>query len=353
MQRRSFLKSAAGSLVALSGQFTPRDDSQVAVDRSAATIDARARRLHERAIVIAVHDHNPIAPDLPLMRRGGVTAKVYQLGVDVEIGKDFRASAAQRDGWAARTHLAIDEAMRIIAANSEHAMLALKAADIERAKRTGKVAILLGIEGAKLLEGNIANMRSFYDAGLRELQLRWAVPNQLVERDSLTQFGEAVVDECQRLGVIVDLTHIPEKAFFQAIARAKKPPIVSHGLGGELGQKRVLAIADRQGVVGIHFYSSYLGRHPTVAHVIKAVDQLVQMGGVGVVALGIDFFPSQGAWGDFQRAQGTQDISWAIPDLSHLPEITRGLVARGYKDDEILGILGGNFLRVCSDVFGG
>jgi len=352
MQRRSFLKSAGGSLLGWSTQLTARADLPGAVDQSAAEIDARARRLHEQAIVIAIHDHNPIAPDLPLMQRGGVTAKVYQLGVDVEIGKDFRASAARRDGWAARTRAALEEAKRTIAAHSERAVLVRKAADIERAKRTGKVAILLGVEGAKLLEGDAGNLRSFYDAGLRELQLRWAVPNQLVESDSLTPFGEAVVDECQRLGIIVDLTHIPEKAFFQAIARAKKPPIVSHGLGRELGQKRVRAIADRQGVVGIHFYSSYLGRNPTVAHVIKAVDQLVQMGGVGVVALGIDFFPSQGAWGDFQRAQGTQDISWAIPDLSHLPEITRGLIARGYKDDEILGILGGNFLRVCSDVFG-
>jgi membrane dipeptidase len=115
----------------------------------------------------------------------------------------------------------------------------------------------------------------------------------------------------------------------------------------------IRAIADRHGVVGIHFYSSYLGPRPNVLQVLNAVDDLSRWGGMGVVGLGIDFFPSQGEWGDFQRAQGTQDISWAIPDLGHMGEITRGLVARGYRDEEILAILGGNFLRVCHEVFDG
>jgi membrane dipeptidase len=314
---------------------------------------SRARRLHERAIVVVIHDHNPIAPDVIRMRRGGVTAKVYQLGVDVDPAKNFRASALQREGWAARTQAALDDARRVIAADPEHVLLALQAADIERAKREGKSAILLGVEGAKLLEGDLSNVRAFYKKGLRELQLRWAVPNQLVEKDSLTEFGRAVVEECQQLGMIVDLTHIPERAFFQAIALARRPLIVSHGTGRELGERRVRAIADRHGVVGVHFYSSYLGPRPNVLQVLDAIDTLVRLGGMGVVALGIDFFPSQGKWRDFQQAQGTQDISWAIPDLEHLPEITRGLVARGYKDDEILAILGQNFLRVCNDVLGG
>ena len=65
------------------------------------------------------------------------------------------------------------------------------------------------------------------------------------------------------------------------------------------------------------------------------------------------FLADTGGWRDFQLAQGTKDISWAIPDLSHMEEVTRGLVARNYTDDQIEGILGGNFLRVCREVFGG
>lgn len=315
--------------------------------------ESRARVLHERAIVVAIHDHNPIAPDVIRMLRGGVTAKVYQLGVDVVPSKGFQASALQREGWAARTQAALNEARRVIAADSQHLLLALRAADIERAKREGKAAILLGVEGGKLLEGDLSKLRRFHAGGLREVQLRWAVPNQLVEKHTLTDFGRQVVEECQRLGIIIDLTHIPEAAFFQVIELARKPPIVSHGTGRELGEMRVRAIADRQGVVGIHFYSSYLGPRPNVLQVLDAVDKLVQLGGIGVVGLGIDFFPSQGNWRDFQQAQGTRDISWAVPNLEHLPEIACGLIARGYKDAEILAILGGNFLRVCGDVFGG
>jgi membrane dipeptidase len=312
---------------------------------------SRAHELHKSATVIVVHDHRPIADDVPRMLAGGVTAKVYNIGVDVEIGKDFQASAAVRAGWLDKSMWSLDEARRVIASDREHLVLALSAADIERARRQGKLAIVLGVEGGKLLEGEVANLRRFYDLGLRELQLRWAVSNQLVEADSLSDFGLAVVRECQRLGIIIDLTHIPQRAFDQVVEVAQRPLIVSHGTGAELGEQRLAAVARLGGVVGIHFYSSYLGARPHVIQVLDAVDYLAEKAGIQTVALGVDFFPTDGGWGDFQRSQGTADISWAIPDLSHMPEITRGLVARGYSDGDIHAILGLNFLRVCREVF--
>jgi membrane dipeptidase len=309
----------------------------------------RAAALHARAVVVAIHDHNPIGPDLPLMRAGGVTAKLYQVGVDVEIGANYRQSAAKRDGFSARALAAINDARETISGCADQCVLALSAADIERAKQAGKIAVMLGVEGGKLLEGRPESLREFHALGLRELQLRWAVPNQLVERDALTEFGVHVVDQCQRLGVLVDLTHIPEQAFHQAVERLEVPFLVSHGTGRELGERRVQAIARARGAVGIHFYSSYLGAAPNVLDVLDAVRDLARMGGVDVVCLGIDLFPSQGAWQAFQRAQGTKEISWAIPSLARVPQITRGLVARGFTDEEILAILGGNFLRVCRE----
>jgi membrane dipeptidase len=300
---------------------------------------------------VVIHDHNPVAPDVARMRAGGVTAKVYQVGVDVVIGKDFLATAGRPDGWERQARAALDEAKQAVAADPRHLLLALTAGDVIRAKKEDKTAILLGVEGGKLLEGKLDALERFHRLGLRELQIRWAVPNPLVEQDSLTEFGRAVVRECQRLGIIVDLTHMPEKAFWQVVEQATGPLIVSHGTGRELGQ-RVKAIADRKGVIGIHFYSSYLGVRPSVIQVLDAVDHLVERAGVGVVALGVDFFPTDGKWQDFQRAQGTQDIAWAIPSLAHLEEVTHGLVARNYTDEQIRAILGGNFLRVCREVFG-
>jgi membrane dipeptidase len=313
---------------------------------------AHARDLHRKCTVVIIHDHRPIAPDVPLMLAGGVTAKVFQIGVDVEIGADYLASATRRDGWTKQARTAVDEAKKTIAADPKRLLLALTAEDIRRAKREGKVAVVLGVEGGKLLEGDLDKLREFYKLGLRELQLRWAVPNQLVEKDELTDFGRAVVKECGNLGIIVDLTHIPQKAFEQAVAMAAKPLIVSHGTGRELGEGRVKAIVKNKGVIGVHFYSSYLGVKPTVTQALDAIDFLVRQAGVETVGLGVDLFPTDGAWRDFQKAQGTTDVSWAIPDLGHIEEVTRGLVGRGYSDSDVEAILGGNFLRVCKDVFG-
>jgi membrane dipeptidase len=233
-------------------------------------------------------------------------------------------------------------------------MLALRADDFLRAKQEGKVAILIGVEGAKLLEGKLDNLRMFHGLGLRELQLRWAVPNQIVERDELTGFGVEVVRECQKLGIVVDLTHIPSAAYYRAIELLEKPPIVSHGAAGgrDLDDKQLKALASRRGVLGLHFYSSYLGPRPTVDRVVEQVDYVAQTVGIETVGLGVDFFPTTGDWGDFQRAQGTTDISWAVPDIGQMRRVTDALARRNYSDADVSGVLGGNFLRVCREVFG-
>jgi membrane dipeptidase len=321
---------------------------------------SRAQALHRDSLVIVLHDHNPIAPDVPTMRAGGVTAKVYQLGVDVEIGGRFTASARVRDGWMRRTLAALEQAEAAIRADPEHLLLATTAADLLRARRDGKVAILLGVEGGKLLEGRLDALKVFYDRGLRELQLRWAVPNPIVEDATLTAFGRQVVQECNHRGVILSLTHCPAPAFFEVAERSNRPVIVCHSVanrtpasdGDSLSDRQLRAIARSRGVVGLHFYTSYLGRIPTVRQVADQVDYVAQVAGIDTVALGCDFFPRQGNWRDFQRAQGTQAIAWAIPDLGSLNRVTEALLSRGYPERAIQQVLGGNFLRVCQEVFG-
>lgn len=312
--------------------------------------------LHQRSPVIVMHDHRPIAEDLPLMRAGGVTAKVYQIGVDVEIGRDSAASAATFDGWAKRTLVSMMEAIRAVEEHKDIAMIALTAADIKRAKREGKIAILLGVEGGKLLEGELLLLEAFHRLGLRELQLTWAYPNQLAQQGRLTSFGKEVVAECARLGLIVDVTHIPEEAFYDVMALTRRPVIVSHGAAKavrtDLADGRIKAIAQTGGVIGIHFYSAYLGTPPTLGAFCDHVGYIAELVGIDHVGLGVDFFPTTGPWRDFQIAQGTTDISWAIPDLGAMPLVTEALVQRGFKDGDIEKVLGLNFLRVCREVFG-
>ncbi|MDD2765092.1 MAG: membrane dipeptidase, partial [Opitutaceae bacterium] len=324
----------------------------------------RARALHRDNVVIVTHDHNPIDTDAPRMLAGGVTGKCFQIGVDVEIGADCIATGAKRAGWAEKTMQALDEAERTIKADPKRLLLATTAEDFLRAKREGKIAILLGVEGAKLLEGKLEWLDKFHARGLRELQLTWAVPNQVVERsgktgDGLTDFGKAVIRRCNELGIIVCLTHMPFQAFHEAIALATKPPILSHdafalGKLSGVGAAELKALASRRGLIGIHFYSTYLGPAPCPERVVDQIDRIAAVAGIDTVALGCDFFPTSGPWAELQHAQGAQDqdIVWAVRGISQISQVTEALLARRYSEPDIIRILSGNYLRVCQEVFG-
>lgn len=120
--------------------------------------------------------------------------------------------------------------------------------------------------------------------------------------------------ECNRLGVIVSLTHCPTTAFFEAAEISEKPVIVCHSVanrtprsdGDSLSDRQLRTIARRRGVVGLHFYSSYLGRVPTVRQVADQVDYIAQVVGIDTVALGCDFFPTQGTVGRIPAFPGNQ-----------------------------------------------
>lgn len=348
--RRRFLAQGAASLAACSVQTRPFVNA--ADERK-----SRASKLHADSLVVVIHDHNPVFADVEPMRAGGVTAKVFQILVDVVPSRDFQKSAEIFAGWTTMALESIRRVRREIADNSDRLLLATRADDLLRAKKDGKIAILLGVEGGKLLEGRIENLKLFYDLGLRELQLRWAVPNQIVMREELTSFGIEVVRECQKLGVIVDVTHIPDRAFDQTMDLLERPPIVSHGSAArvrtDLSDRKIKSIAARRGVIGVHFYSSYLGENPTVERVVDNIDAIAQVAGIETAGLGVDFFPSQGDWKEYQAAQGTPNIEWAVDDMSQMARVTEALVDRKYSDDDIRKVLGGNFLRVCREVFGG
>ena len=327
--------------------------------------EKRAVSLHENSAVILMHDHLPIASDIPKMRVGGITAKVYNLSCDVDISGDFRASAHEYEGWAKRAIVQIDKSITEIEAD-DRVVFALAASDIEKAKREGKIAILFGNEGGKILEGELGLLRIFYRLGLRELQLTWAVENQLANSNGLTDFGKDVVKEVNRLGIIIDLTHIPKRAFDEVLALTKHPVIISHcaarAVSADLSDEQIRAIAQNGGVLGLHFYSTYMakrlangGRAEDIcpSDLVDHIDYIANFVGIDHVGLGADFFPTHGEWAEFQQAQGTYNIKWVIKDKSAMPDVTRELVRRGYSDSDIQKILSLNFLRVCRTVFGG
>jgi membrane dipeptidase len=316
----------------------------------------KAQALHRNAVVVVDHDHRPIGADIPLMLAGGVTAKVYQVTLDVDVEAGITSSVSRKDGWLRLAAIGMDEALRDIERHADRCLLARSVSDMSRARQEGRVAILLGAEGSRWLEGSLEPLRLFHRLGLRELQLTWAFPNQVVPDGRLSAFGREVVSLCNDLGVIVDVTHIPRQAFDEVIAHSRKPVIVSHGsargVTTDLDDDQLRAIASTGGTLGIHFYTTYLGPDPKPEDVIRQVDYLAGLIGMEHIALGVDFFPTEGAWKALQVDQGTTDLRWAVNDMAQMPRITECLVNAGYGDENIGKILGGNFLRVCQNVFG-
>jgi membrane dipeptidase len=173
----------------------------------------------------------------------------------------------------------------------------------------------------------------------------------------LTDFGKDAVAEMNKLGMIIDVSHLTQQAFQDVLEISHDPFVISHGVAGMeqiLGQHK--AMAEKGGVLGVHFFYSYLRKegkkHINLKDLLDKIDYCVENLGIDSVALGADFFPTTGSWVDLQHAQGTFNIEWAIRDVSKMLEVTEGLVTRGYSDGEIQKILGGNFLRVCKRVFG-
>ena len=307
-------------------------------------ISERARQLHADSLVWVMHCHVPLADDFERMRAGGVTGKVLNLVVDVDIGADIRESGQRQEGWAKRALIALDQLHRDIAASGERAVIVTTAKEIEQAKRDGKTAILIGVEGGKLLEGDLALLRMFYRMGLRELQLAWAVPNLLKTENGLTPFGRDVVHEMNRLGMIIDLTHIPRRAFDDTIALSSQPVIISHGGARgvndkDLSDEQIRAIAGTGGMVGIHFYITYMFRRRadgsraeeiTVEDVVDHISYVRDLVGIDHVGLGVDFFPTDPPWTAMQQAQGTPTLKWVIDGMHQMPLVTDALVRRGF-----------------------
>jgi len=307
-------------------------------------------------MAIVMHDHHPVASEVPLMMAGGVTGIVLKADIDFKLGVPVAESEGGYEGFAASAERALQCALEEIEA-SEEAMLAVSASDLVAAKEAGKAAIILGNEGGKLLEGDLSRLEAFYEMGLRELQLAWNHKNHLCvwDGEGLTGFGRDVVREMNRLGMIIDIAHLPADALADVLDLSEHPPVHSHGAAGQQHPIELQkAMAEMGGVLGVHFFHHFIQKEPSapvgLADLLDQIDYAVEVLGIGQVGLGADFFPTTGGWRPFFEESLGGRAEWGVPDLSHMPDVTLGLVSRGYSDDDIRKILGGNFLRLCEVV---
>ena len=240
--------------------------------------------------------------------------------------------------------------------------------DVLRVHGEGKVSGLLAVEGGEIIGRDVSVLRVLHRLGVRMFSLVYyrseladGAFNRAGEIDrakgGLTSLGVQVAEEAQRLGIVLDVSHLNDTGLSELLEIVKKPVIASHSscralcssyipkrtaaITRNMTDEQIKALADRGGVIGVNFASVFL--HPsgkaTVETLVDHIDRIVDLAGVDHVGLGSDY-------------DGIPEAPQGLEDVSRLPNITRVLVDRGYSDDDVKKILGENHLRVFKQVMG-
>ncbi len=381
---------------------------------SGITVTAKARAIHDSALIIDTHADTPqrfldegfdigsTDPNdlghisLDKAKRGNLGAEFFSIWVEPETNQGH---------YARHTFDLIDSVYEQAAKHPDRMMMAFSVADIERAHKEHKLAALMGIEGGHSIEADMHLLRDYYRLGVRYMTLSWSNTNEWADssgdindekvqhHNGLTDFGKQVVLEMNRLGMMVDISHVADKTFWDAIATTKAPVIASHSSARALTNAprnmtddMLRAVAKNGGVVQVNFFNGFIdddfrkaaeaqrkdeaaavkaysdklkaeGKEPSyvdldrierewlakiprppLKSLIDHMDHIAKVAGIDHVGLGSDFDGVSGA-----TPQG-------IDSAADLPKITQALLDRGYSADDIHKILGGNLLRVFREV---
>jgi membrane dipeptidase len=371
-----------------------------------AEISAKAREVHFRSLVIDTHTdttqrlldgkfdvgerHADGSVDIPRMREGGVGAIFFAVWIRGTItGKPAVEKAFAQ----------LSAIERAVARHPADLVAAKTAGDIRRARAAGKIAVLTAIEGAHMMNGDLGVLRDFASRGVSYMTLThmqntdWAdASTDDAVHNGLSDFGKSTIREMNRLGMIVDVSHVSDKTLRDVWAASDAPVLASHSScyalcasPRNLTDELIRELASRRGVMQINFHMGFLSQafrdaekaHPELEKGMEAeakricgddeacqmlhedrllrelvaagkmprvewttildhVDHAVKTGGIDHVGLGSDF---DGA-----------AMPYGMEDASRFPWITEGLVQRGYSEEEIQKILGGNVLRLMQDV---
>jgi membrane dipeptidase len=287
--------------------------------------------------------------NLPKMRSGGIDAAFF--AVDVT-----RA-------W--KNHLAYAlDALGFLDADLSHSgdemVVARSAADIEAAKASGRLAAVLVVENSDALEGSLNVLRILHRIGVRSIGIThnlstWAAAGNAEARcgGGLTRFGVDLVEAMNQLGMLVDVSHISERGFYDTLRVSRRPVMASHSCCAalcdhprNLTDDQIRALAQHGGVLGITFVPGFVDpdwtpavwpERPSLAQLLDHVDHAVEVGGIDHVGIGSDF-------------DGGGSV---LADATEYPRITAGLAERGYSHTALRKILGENHLRVLRQALGG
>jgi len=299
---------------------------------------------------------------LPGLRKGSVRAIFFA------VGGDSRSHASGSDRPMSGTLMSMDVALREIDGTAETLVVRTRQ-DLERLA-DNEVGFILVLEGGRPLEGNIAVLRQFFRLGVRCLLLTWNGRNELgdgvgegADAGGLSSFGKDVVREMRRLGMILDLSHLAERGFWQAIDVYNGPVMATHSNAKALHDHRrnitdeqIRAVAETGGVVGVAFMPAFLGPGtPSVETVVDHLEHMCGLVGAEHVAIGPDFSygPVAEEHRRHRRYEGVQvdlRVPYPIPDAASLPLLEDAMRRRGFPEDDLRMILGHNLLRVAATI---
>lgn len=348
-------------------------------------------RLHRDAIVIVGHS-DIVASDvdirresgernvlvrrhLPTLRAGGVTAVCDHVGGDAPYG--YLPATKLCTDYQQRYMRALDHLFSELEETTDF-ILATTTEDIRRAKRDGRIAVIVCLEGASPLEGEISYLRHYYKLGLRCLGLTHDVRNQVADGirelsgGGLTHFGARVIDECNRLGIVIDVSHLSDRGTEDVLERSKDPIIASHSNARALcGNLRNLTdplikgIAKRGGVIGFHALHALVSEKPTVTFddLLRHILHVAEIGGVDCIGIGPDLmenwdpepFKSVSARSTTVEGIPAGKLNFNYPkgmaSNADLPNLTNALLKHGFSDEDVIKFLGGNFMRIFERVW--
>jgi membrane dipeptidase len=401
-------------IVALACSFAAAQAPQTTSTAPDIVISAKARQIHDSALVVDTHADTPqrFLDDgfdigstdpkdighisLDKAKRGNLGAEFFSIWVD---------PGTNQGNYARHTFDLIDSVYEQAALHPDRMMMAFSPGDIERAHKEHKLAALMGIEGGHSIENDMHLLRDYYRLGVRYMTLSWSNTNEWADssgdiddpkvqhHNGLTDFGEQVVLEMNRLGMMVDISHVADKTFWDAIATTKAPVIASHSSARALTNAprnmtddMLRAVAKNRGVVQVNFFDGFIDENyrqaldpvrkdsaaavqkymdqmkaegkavnyvdvdrierewlakvprPPLKSLIDHIDHIAKVAGIDTVGLGSDFDGVSGA-----TPQG-------IDSAADLPKITQALLDRGYSAEDIHKILGGNLMRVFREV---
>lgn len=248
--------------------------------------------------------------------------------------------------------------------------------DIERAEREGKVGIIFGMQSPTPIDKHFYRWTILHELGLRVCSLSYMEPNLMADgcmeprNGGLSYYGLQAVREMNRLGIVIDLSHVGERSSLEAIERSSKPCVFSHSnakaitnSNRNISDEQIRAVAAGGGVVGLspHGFMSHkkVGVQPTMSDYLDHVDYVVDLVGIDHVGVGSDIFEkTKLSWETTTKL--FYDSPWIretvvnrdYSKVQHIRNLTAGLVERGYQKDDIHKILGSNFLRVYREVWG-